>query len=283
MAAPYWLSRLKMENDLLLINVLGVLLVLAIVLFPESFVRTVIGLPFLLFFPGYALICALFPKKKDLDEIERVALSIGLSITVVPLIGLVLSYTPFGIRLYPILVSMFFFTFLLSLATSYRRKSVSLKDRFAPSLSVPRLGKLNRADKVLSVGLIAGVVISGGLITTFANTPKERFTEFYVLGPGGKVEGYPTNLTLGGEGKVILGVINHEYEEVNYSIVVKLDNETIATMDSIKLKHEEKWEQNVTFTPDKTGEKMKLGFLLYRDGIGESYRELHLWIRVNNA
>lgn len=276
-----WVSRLKMEQDLLVVNVLGVLLVIAIVIFPESFVRTVIGLPFVLFFPGYALICALFPKKKDLDEIERVALSIGLSIAVVPLIGLVLNYTPFGIRLYPILVSMFFFTFLLSLATTYTRKSVSIGDRFAPSFSVPRLGKLSRADKVLSVGLITGLVVSGGLIANFANTPKERFTEFYVLGPGGKVEGYPTNLTLGESGTVILGVVNHEYEKVSYRVAIKLDNETIGTIDDIRLVHEQKWEQNVTFTPNMVGEKLKLEFLLYANGGTEPYRKLHIWIIVN--
>jgi len=258
--AGSWSSRFKMDNDLILVNVLGILLISAIALFPESFVRTVIGLPFVLFFPGYALICALFPKKKDLDEIERVALSIGLSIAVVPLIGLVLNYTPFGIRLYPVLVSLFFFTFLMSLATAYRRKGVSVRDRFAPSFSVPRLGKLSKTDKVLSVGFIAGIVVFGGLMANFANTPGEQFSEFYVLGLGGKVEGYPTNLTVGEEGKVVLGVIGEIGE--------------------IMLKHEEKWEQNYTFVPQEVGEKMKLWFLLFREGVDEPYRSLHLWISV---
>jgi len=37
---------------------------------------------------------ALFPGKDDLDGIERIALSFGLSIAVVPLMGLALNYTP---------------------------------------------------------------------------------------------------------------------------------------------------------------------------------------------
>jgi len=279
--AGSWSSRFKMDNDLILVNVLGVLLITAIVLFPESFVRTVIGLPFVLFFPGYALICALFPKKKDLDEIERVALSIGLSIAVVPLIGLVLNYTPFGIKLYPVLVSLFFFTFLMSLGTAHRRNGVSVRDRFAPSFSFPRLGKLSKTDKVLSVGFIAGIFVFGGMIANFANTPGEQFSEFYVLGLGGKVEGYPTNLTLGENGTVILGVVNHEYEEVNYSIVIKLGNETIGEIGDIRLKHEDEWEQTYAFVPQNAGEKMKLEFLLLREGTVEPYRSLHLWISVN--
>lgn len=282
---PSWVYRFKMENDLLLINVLGVLLVLAIVLVPESFVRAVIGVPFLLFFPGYALICVLFPRKKDLDEIERVALSVGLSIAVVPLIGLVLNYTPFGIRLYPVLVSMFFFTFGLSLATAFRRKAVPVGERFNPSFSVnlPRWGNLSRVDKVLSVALIGGVVVSGSFIANLAANPRvgERFTEFYVLGPNGKIEGYPTNLTLGESGMVILGVVNHEYEEVNYRVAIKLDNETLGTIEGIRLGHEDKWEQNVTFAPNKVGDKLKLEFLLYANGGIEPYRKLHIWIIVH--
>jgi len=284
MAVPSWVSRFKMEHDLLLINALGVLLVLAIVFFPELFVRTVIGIPFLLFFPGYALVCALFPKKKDLDEIERLALSIGLSIAVVPLIGLVLNYTPFGIRLYPVLVSMFFFTFGLSLASAFRRKAVPVGERFNPSFSVnlPRWGNLSRIDKVLSVAFIGGVVVSGGFVANFAASPRigERFTEFYVLGPTGKIEGYPTNLTLGESGTLILGVVNHEYEEVNYRVLVKFDNETIGTIENIRLKHEEKWEQNYTFMPQRVGDKLKLEFLLFRDGTDGAYRSLHLWVSV---
>ena len=50
-------------------------------------VRIPLGLLMVLFVPGYALIAALFPRKDDLDGIERLALSFGLSIAVVPLIG----------------------------------------------------------------------------------------------------------------------------------------------------------------------------------------------------
>ena len=55
--------------------------------------------------PGYALIEALYPKR-DLDELSRFALSVGLSLAVVPLAGLVLNFTPFGIRLLPVALSI---------------------------------------------------------------------------------------------------------------------------------------------------------------------------------
>jgi len=273
-----------MERDLFWINVIGIMLIAIVGLFPASFVRILIGVPFILFFPGYTLVCALFPRKEEVDEIERLALSIGLSLAVVPLIGLLLNYTPFGIRLYPVLVSLFVFTFLMSVAAIYRRKRLNVEERFVPSFSVnvPRWGEMNRIDKTLSVGLVAGVVVSGAFLSYFVTSPRvgERFTQFYVLGPSGMIGSYPTNLTLGENGTVILGVVNHEYEEVNYSIVVRLDNETIGTIEDIRLMHKEKWQQNYTFTPERIGEKMKLEFLLFREGLYDPYHRLQLWVSV---
>jgi len=123
------LTEVQVEKDLFLVNALSAVLILAIVLAPDSPLRTVLGLPFVLFFPGYTLICALFPRKKDLDEIERLALSIGLSLAVVPLVGLVLNYTPWGIRLAPIMASLFMFTLLLSIVSNYRRSKLPAEQK----------------------------------------------------------------------------------------------------------------------------------------------------------
>jgi uncharacterized membrane protein len=48
-------------------------------------IQAIIGLPLVLFIPGYALSYAFFPKKKDIDLVERIALSLGLSIATIPL------------------------------------------------------------------------------------------------------------------------------------------------------------------------------------------------------
>jgi len=49
-----------------------------------SIIRMMAGLILALFLPGYALVSALFPEKKTLGLLERVALSFGLSIAVNP-------------------------------------------------------------------------------------------------------------------------------------------------------------------------------------------------------
>jgi hypothetical protein len=74
--------------------------------FPMVAVRWVLGSVFVLFLPGYVTVEALFPKGRDLDGIERFALSVGLSLALVPLVGLLLNYTPWGIRLTPIVISL---------------------------------------------------------------------------------------------------------------------------------------------------------------------------------
>ena len=122
----------KTKGDLFLINLLSALLIAVIAFFPNSPARIIVGLPFILFFPGYVLICALFPKEKDLDIIERLALSMGLSIAVTSLTGLALNYTPFGIRLYPVTFSLISFMLLMSVVAMYRRRIISPKDVFAP-------------------------------------------------------------------------------------------------------------------------------------------------------
>ncbi|MEM2687930.1 MAG: DUF1616 domain-containing protein [Thermoproteota archaeon] len=140
-----------------------------------------------------------------------------------------------------------------------------------------------KLNKAITVVLSACLVAAVGLTVYIAITPHvgERFTEFYILGPSGKAEGYPTNLTVGESGRVIIGVVNHEYEDVSYRVAIIFDNETLGIIDDIRLRHEEVWQQNYTFTPKKSGDRMKLEFLLYREGVEGPYRTLHLWVSVH--
>lgn len=83
--------------------------------YPYIYFRYILGSIFVLFLPGYSLIKALFPTK-EIDNIERTAISIGMSLALVPLVGLLLNYTPWGIRLTPITVSLLGLTIILSIA-----------------------------------------------------------------------------------------------------------------------------------------------------------------------
>jgi len=83
--------------------------------YPYVYLRYILGSIFVLFLPGYSLVKALFPTR-EIDSIERTALSIGMSLALVPLVGLLLNYTPWGIRLTPITVSLLALTTILTIA-----------------------------------------------------------------------------------------------------------------------------------------------------------------------
>ena len=94
--------------------------------YPLVYARYILGSIYVLWLPGYTLIKALFPEK-ELDNIERVALSIGLSLALVPLVGLFLNYTPWGIRLTPITLSLLALTITFATAAIIREHQNKLK------------------------------------------------------------------------------------------------------------------------------------------------------------
>jgi hypothetical protein len=86
--------------------------------FPFGIIRWVFG-PFLLCLPGYATTKAVFPYR-SLQFYERLALSIVLSLAVIPILGFILNFTPWGIRFLPVLVSVGTYTILASSAAAAR-------------------------------------------------------------------------------------------------------------------------------------------------------------------
>ena len=140
MKAPIPKNRMELKHfpkDLALV-ILLTLLCIPFVLIPPlneiSPIRIILGLPLVLFLPGYSLIATLFPRKDDLDAIERIALSFGLSIAITPLLGLALNYTPFGIRLSPVLIVLSVFTISLAIGAYVRRSMILEEDRFVVKL-----------------------------------------------------------------------------------------------------------------------------------------------------
>lgn len=101
------------------------------------YLRYALGGVFILFLPGATLIAALYPRSGEMDELERLALSIGLSLAIVPLVGLALNYTPWGITLPPIMVSLSFFSEAMGAAAFIRKfsyfKLANTKEKSVPS------------------------------------------------------------------------------------------------------------------------------------------------------
>ena len=83
------------------------------------YIRNILGTIFVLFLPGYSLIKLLFPKKQ-IDNIERAALSIGMSLALVPMMGLIIYYTTWGIETIPTTLSLLTLTIIFATAAIIR-------------------------------------------------------------------------------------------------------------------------------------------------------------------
>jgi len=95
-------------------------------IYPWVHTKQVTGVLFILFLPGYSFTKALFQTNissksiGSLNVIERIALSIGMSIALVSLVGLLLYYSPWGLDLTTIVLSLFVLTSVLATAAVVR-------------------------------------------------------------------------------------------------------------------------------------------------------------------
>jgi uncharacterized membrane protein len=211
----------------------------------------------------------------------------------VPLVGLGLNYTPWGIRLDPIVVSLATFTLACTYFANQRRHELAEGERFRIDTSKLKViiqdmifSDKTAVDKALTAILIVSVLVSALTVSYVIMFPKqgEKYTEFYILGTDGKADNYPLRFSMGEQKPVVVGIANHEYRNVTYDLVVELkDGTNVTTLDSgrILLADNETHENTVNLTSDHAGTGMKADFLLYIDGnMNAPYRECYLWVNV---
>jgi len=278
--------KIRIRNELILLNLVVLVLIIAIILFPSNGLRIALGIPFLLFFPGYTLMVAMFPRRERMDALEKTALSFGFSIAVVPLIGLILNYTPWGVNVEPVLYSVSAFILATSTIAWLRRRGLPDQEWFGIEfqLGLPGLGTTMR-HKVLSIILLITIFGVLGTLGYVITTPRmgDKFTEFYILGEAGEATDYPLALKVGEAGKVVVGIINREYQDVSYSIEIRLSGIVTEKLGPWTLEHEQKREEMVNFVPDRAGNNRKVEFLLYKNGDAEpTSSPLYLWIDVTD-
>jgi len=269
----------------ILIVLLVTLITIPLVYFAEGIPRIIPGLIVLLVFPGYTLVSALFPGNKSLKGIERAGLTFFLSFAVVSLTGLILNYTPWGIRLDPIVISIAAFIVILSGIALVRRGGLPEEERFIlpANLHFPGWSSVHPLDRVLSVALAVVVIGSLGTLAYVIERPKgdEPFTNFYMLGPDGMMENYPGAITAGEDAGISLGIENYENRVVSYTVKVVFDGQELQQIGPLTLADEEKWSSQINLKPSRSGENQKVEFFLYKDRETGPYLNLRLWLDVN--
>ncbi|HIJ07350.1 MAG: Uncharacterized protein XE11_1070 [Methanomicrobiales archaeon 53_19] len=310
-------KTIPIDLKVALLWIIGTISCIYLPILQDTPLRVIFALPFILFIPGYLLIAALFPADDDLDWIERIALSFGLSIAVVPLIGLGLNYTPWGIRLDPIVTALVIFALAMAAIAAYRRLLLPQEKRLRIPTNEVKEGirdelfpeESSRLDRALSIILICAIILAIGTTIYVIVVPKEgeKFTEFYILGEKGKAADYPTNFRAGTEQFVIIGIGNHEYRNVTYTAMIYGFNQQFDTGTntstilssvpigsfSTEIAHNETEERTFTFMVNDTSIN-RIQFLLFDEElpapglppaelVNSSYRDLHLWVNVGPA
>ena len=259
-----------------------------------SFIRTALGLPMLLFLPGYALIAMLFPEKSGLEGMERFALSVAMSVSIAPLIGLALNYTPWGIKEVPFLTSLSAFTLLTLVIAYIRRMHLPADSTFEVSFRVLAITLISgvmgesesNTEKKLRIILALSflILIVTGAYVILIPQEREPFTEFYILGNNGMANNYTTEYIRGESGTYIIGITNNEHRTMDYTMEVRLENKSLPlpeNLQHIRLPHNTTLEEPLEITPYVEGENMKLEFLLFNETEKNvPYKDLCLWIKV---
>lgn len=258
---------------------------LLVIVFFSDFLRIILGLPFALFLPGFLLTAVLFPKKDEIDGLTRITISVGLSIIIVPLIGLLLNYLSLGVKLLPMMLSLIFLdTFLLFLSW-YRRTNLPEEKRFSLTLTIDLL---KWSNKTKGTNIIHTALLITGFLLIFTSvfilsSPKtgKSFTEFYITGLDDKTAGYPKQLQVGENGTVKAVIINNEQQKTRYRMEILVDGDIIQTISPIDIKKQEKQEITVLFNTEELNDLVNVEFLLYRDGQDmKPYRQLRLWVEI---
>ena len=296
-------------DDLIVAVASSILLILVIDLVPDSPVRSIIGLFFLLVLPGYVSVAALFPSRGGIDAIERIGLSLGLSIAIFPLIGLGEYYVFSALEFEKLEFALAGFVIIVAFVAWQRRMNLPEDERFVIDLELNLTVRgMAFVDRLLLIGIVIVAAASLIMLSVILAAPKseEAFSEIGLLGPTGDIGGYPLNLALNQTGTVSVSVGSHEDAEMRYSLVILLQHENatganithwndgnpfdgVQSLDgglgmayNFTLKPSEYMNSTYDFSVAQNG-TYKLRFMLFYEGqdfLGEPSREGWIWVNI---
>ena len=277
--------------DLLLVVTLGIIAPLLLWL-PIPLIRIPIGLVIALLLPGYVLLAALYPRRQDLDIIDRFALSIGASVALLPLMALLLDRLPWGIRPLPIALTLAIWLVSIATVAAWRRA------RLVPHMEAglpPSPAVLNRRWKqlgrrrwpIIGVGIALIVCLTGVgmLIGDVYRAPEP--TAFYAVGSAGLMQDYPRQTVVGQSVEVTIGVGQSTTDDANYRVEIWVVDpssserqELLERTASFEVAAGQRVERSLTWRMPHSGDDRRVDIILLRGNDTTPYRSLILWLNV---
>jgi len=281
---PDWVERfvsyLETQNgQRVAICAFSIVATLVLLALPGGILTYIFGIPFMFFVPGFAVVRMFFWKGNTPEA--RFVLSLGISILVVVLLGLLLVLTPIGLDQNTTRASLIVFTLAaVASETFWLRADRGVSDRQAPQ----RTAKPMALDLVVIAMLATALVVSAislGLIVT-AKYPSRTY--FAVTDESGRVFVNttlvgPTNLTL------VVHIKNGEDGQRNFTLVSYkfISGSYTAQNFSRTLNKNELWDQAISFNLSSLGYQ-RVDFDLYIQKGSELpylYGNLHIWLVVS--
>ncbi len=219
-----------------------------------------LALPLVFVLPGYMLTEAFF-HKRPLNVSHRLLLSLGLSLSIVVLSGLLLNLLPAGLRATTWAIFLGLLTALLSLLVAYIRRGTPLNEthplRFRFSIS--------------GFVLFSLAIVIATLSVLYAVIGAERqsysgFTQLSML-PSVQTEKSCA---------IHLGIRSFESTTVTYRIILTINKTQVTPWPSIVLAPQEAWNRSMPITPGVSS-SVNVEAQLYRlDKPSAAYREVHV-------
>lgn len=264
----------KSIDILIVMGIAIVAVALTFIVPPENVVLRILTLPLVLILPGYALTSALF-YRIGFDGIERLVLSLGLSLVIGILGGLALNLTSFGLHAGTWAIFLGTIT-LVSCTVELVRRSFEAKVLFSAPIDRPPGSSGIRGICLtlwqgLLFGLAALIVCVAVVMSTIGaeQQPHPGFTQLWILPASGALS----------KSSVLVGVRNMEKMAMQYRLDVNEDGKIIELWASIGLQPGENWEVTLALLQAQQTGKSRVEAMLYRaDTPRIMYRHVVLWL-----
>ena len=241
--------------------------VLAFIVPPDWVPIRIVTLPLVLILPGYALTSALLVKQA-LGIPERIVFSLGLSLVVVILSGLVLNLTPFGLRTSSWAVFLSGITLSASAVALIRRRRQHIS--ISGWLGVGNIGLTFHEGVLLSLAVL---IVCGAVAVSIIGAeqqPRSGFTQLWIL---------PASGASNAKNAVRLGMSNMESKAMKYRLAVNMDGKVVKEWPSIDLNPNEKWEAILVLPQTGHAGAARVEAMLYRaNAPTKLYRDVVLWL-----
>ena len=243
------------SQDLMLVS--GVALVgiaLAILGLTNPVTGLLVGLPLVLIVPGYALMSTF--AGPSLGLVERLVMTIGFSLTLTILGGLVLNLTPWGLQAVSWAVFLGSATLVFAFFAQWRRLR---QTELGPVSLNPNL----KPKETGLFGLALVVVVGAILLARWGDQEQNaNFTQLSLI---------PAK---NNSGSVQLQVVSTEQTTLKYRLQLLNGNQVVKEWPSIELAPEQTWQEIVPVAPSNGS---KLQAILYRlDDPNTVYRRVDL-------